>query len=214
MKHAIEADHVMAVASLTAQTANWRQSLRHGIIWGIGHTVMLLLVSVFIFLADLAVPEKIAGILEFLVGFMLLALGGHLFIQIRKNQIHIHCHEHDGQRRHIHFHSHLHHSDHNHQHLPLWRTLYIGLIHGMAGSASLILLTLSTVDTIGTALLYVLCFGVGSIAGMGTLSVILVVPFLYVEKRLQGFHKGVQWSTCLATVAIGLYIIVENQPFF
>ncbi|MEM9424610.1 MAG: HupE/UreJ family protein [Spirochaetota bacterium] len=192
MKHAVEADHLMAMVSFTAQAKSWRQSFQHGVTWGIGHTTTLFIFSLFVFLVDSVIPEKIASALEFVVGVMLVILGSHLLLTIGKKAKHPPTDSHDESKR-------------------LWRTLSVGLIHGMAGSAALILLTLSTVNSLGVGLLYVFCFGLGSIAGMGILSAILVLPFLYTEKYLQRFHWALQWCTSLGTVIFGIYIMI--QPF-
>ena len=59
---------------------------------------------------------------------------------------------------------------HAHEHGFRWRTLLVGLMHGMAGSAALLVLTVSQASSPAIGLGYVALFGIGSMIGMGALS--------------------------------------------
>lgn len=209
LRHALEIDHVAAVVNLTSSLKSVRASLRHGLTWGLGHTLTLFVFSLVVLLIDTVVPELLAHGLEFVVGVMLVVLGADTLRRMIQQRIHVHVHAHDGVE-HAHFHSHVHSTSHEHQHLPLWRTLAVGMVHGMAGSAALILLTLSTVSSFGEGLLYVLFFGVGSMLGMGTLSAALTVPFLLTENRLGRLQQGLQGLVGGGTILLGVLVMLEN----
>lgn len=209
LRHALEVDHVAAVVNLTSSLKSVRAALRHGLTWGLGHTVTLFLFSLVVLLIDTVVPEFLAHGLEFIVGVMLVFLGVDTLRRIYQQRIHLHIHTHDGVE-HAHFHSHAHSDSHEHQHAPLWRTLIVGMIHGMAGSAALILLTLGTVQSFWQGLLYVLLFGVGSMLGMGLLSAALTVPLLMTEKRLGALQQGLQGLVGCGTIFLGAVVMLEN----
>jgi len=193
MRHALEADHVAAVASLTHHNQSLSQAVRLGVAWGLGHTITLFLFGSVVLLMDNVIPVDIAEGLEMAVGGMLILLGADLLRRIYRDQIHFHHHQHQDDPPHFHLHSHAgehrrHHqaSPHNHQHLqgfPL-RALLIGLMHGMAGSAVVILLALETVSSPLQGMFYILMFGMGSIIGMALLSVVISIPMKLSAKRL------------------------------
>jgi sulfite exporter TauE/SafE len=207
MRHALEADHVAAVSSLATRSATPRECIRQGVFWGLGHTFTLSS-SAHVLLLDRVLPERLASGLELAVGVMLVVLGLDVLRRLAKERVHFHLHEHDGGVRHFHGHSHAGesaHRAHSHGHwrnVPL-RALVVGLVHGMAGSAALILLTLERVPSFAAGLLYMLLFGVGSIAGMALLSVVIAVPLRYSAAGLTRLHGLLHGAIGLATVAIG-----------
>ncbi len=209
MRHALEADHVAAVSSLATGSASPRECVKQGVFWGLGHTLTLFLFGSAVLLLDRVLPHRLASGLELAVGLMLVALGLDVLRRVWKGRVHFHLHEHEGGIRHFHGHSHAGESGewtHRHGHrgkLPL-RALAVGLMHGMAGSAALILLTLESVPNVGTGLLYILLFGAGSLAGMTLLSVVIAVPLRYSEKGLTRLHGFLQGAIGVATVTIGL----------
>ena len=216
MRHALEADHFAAVASLTSKGLSTRQSIRHGIAWGLGHTITLFLFGAAVLLIDRVIPVQLAETLELIVGAMLVLLGIDVLWRAYKNRIHYHLHKHDNESPHFHAHSHAGegehaNSEHKHKHnneFPV-RALFVGLIHGMAGSAALILLTLDSVPTIGLGLAYIALFGIGSIVGMGLLSMIISIPLRASSKRLTWLHNGLQFAIGACTLGIGTSIIAR-----
>jgi ABC-type nickel/cobalt efflux system permease component RcnA len=209
MRHALEADHVAAVSSLATRSASPRECVRQGVFWGLGHTFTLFLFGSTVLLVDRALPERLASGLELAVGLMLVALGVDVLRRLAKDRVHFHLHEHEDGVRHFHGHSHAGESAngaHGHGHwrkVPL-RALVVGLVHGMAGSAALILLTLESVPSVAAGLLYILLFGAGSIAGMALLSVVIAVPLRFSAAGLTRLHGLLHGSIGLATVAIGV----------
>jgi len=216
MRHALEADHVAAVASIATTTDSLKSALKHGSVWGIGHTLTLFLFGSIVILTDSIMPENMAMGLEFVVGIMLLALGIDVIRRMIREKVHFHTHQHGDNKPH--FHAHKHHNEtehdpkqHQHQHSSKFprKALYIGLMHGMAGSAALILLTLQTVNSPMTGLLYMLIFGIGSIAGMAALSVIIAIPLRYSEKGLTWLNNGLHSLIGIVTIALGSTIMYD-----
>jgi ABC-type nickel/cobalt efflux system permease component RcnA len=209
MRHALEADHVAAVSSLATRSASPRECVRQGVFWGLGHTLTLFLFGSAVLLLDRVLPEKLASGLELAVGVMLVALGADVLRRLAMERVHFHLHEHEDGVRHFHGHSHAGEpaeNAHGHGHrrkLPL-RALVVGLVHGMAGSAAIILLTLESAPSAAAGLLYILLFGVGSIVGMALLSVAIAVPLRFSAAGLTRLHGLLHGAIGLATVAIGI----------
>jgi ABC-type nickel/cobalt efflux system permease component RcnA len=225
MRHALEADHVAAVASLASKTISVGSAVKQGAAWGLGHTITLFLFSTIVIMTDSIVPEKFANGLEFIVGIMLIFLGGDVIRRLIRDKIHFHSHQHDNEVTHFHAHKHANnrtnnqtHSDsaHRHEHasgFPI-RALYVGLMHGMAGSAALIILTLQSVDSVATGLFYILMFGIGSIVGMAALSVIIAIPLHHSAKGLTWINNGFQVVIGITTIALGSTLIYDiGIPF-
>jgi ABC-type nickel/cobalt efflux system permease component RcnA len=217
MRHALDADHVAAVASLATKTTSVKSAIKQGAVWGLGHTITLFLFSTIVIMTDSIVPEKFANGLEFIVGIMLVFLGADVIRRLIRDKIHFHSHQHDNEVTHFHAHKHTdkkNHavSAHKHEHasgFPI-RALYVGLMHGMAGSAALIILTLKTVDSLTTGLLYILMFGIGSIVGMAALSVVIAIPLRRSAKGLTWLNNGLQGVIGIATIALGSILIYDT----
>ena len=217
MRHALDADHLAAVAAITTQQNNSiRSSIRHGLVWGLGHTITLFLFGSVIIWMDTVVPEKLTWFLQIGVGLMLIALGLDVLRRVIRDRIHYHIHRHNHSNAHIHAHSHqaepvheLSEHDHSHDHHFPVRTLMIGLMHGMAGSAALILLTMETVDTLWLGLWYMLLFGIGSMLGMAILSIIIAIPLKASAKGLTWMHNGLQAMIGLLTTGLGFSIVYQ-----
>lgn len=216
MRHALEADHLSAVASLATQTTSVQSAIKQGAVWGLGHTLTLFLFSSIIILSENVIPENLAMSLEFVVGVMLVVLGADVIRRLVRDKIHFHSHQHDNNEIHFHAHKHLNKKEHNpashnHEHytgFPL-RALYVGLMHGMAGSTALIILTLQSVDSVTTGMLYILMFGIGSIIGMAVLSVIIAIPLQHSAKGLTWLHNGLQAVIGVVTIALGTTLIYD-----
>ncbi|MDQ7010558.1 MAG: urease accessory protein [Mariprofundaceae bacterium] len=216
MRHALEADHVAAVASLATGSRSLRQTVMQGALWGVGHTLTLFLFGSVALMVDGVIPEQLAAMLEFAVGIMLVLLGLDVLRRLYQKRVHFHRHRHhDGVE---HFHAHRHqkkqpHDDsaHQHEHSSLFplRALLVGLMHGMAGSAALILLTMNSVENTAGALFYIAFFGIGSILGMALLSCVIAIPLRFSEQRLTRVYNGLHLSVALFTVTIGAMMIFE-----
>jgi len=217
MQHALEADHMAAVSSIAARESSVKRIVFHGAVWGVGHTLALMGFAGTVLVLGLEIGGQMVGWLEFGVGAMLVVLGGHVLYRLHRDRIHFHIHKH-GEQRHFHAHSHAgeqaehNTSRHNHRHrqgLPL-RTLLVGIIHGMAGSAALLILTTATQTSVVGGLVYVMIFGFGSILGMAALSVVIAVPFAYSAKYLNLAHGGLQFVVGAATMMLGGLVMLRH----
>lgn len=217
VRHAFEADHLAAVASLATGARGLRSGLVQGAAWGLGHTLTLLLVGGACLLLGQAVPAQWASGLEALVGVMLLALGADVLLRSRRQRVHVHVHRHDDGTRHWHAHRHEPQAAHDparHEHphprrLTL-RALAVGLVHGLAGSAALFLLTLQAVPSPGLGLAYIALFGAGSILGMTLLAAVIMVPLRAASPTLTRLQGGLEAAVGLATIGIGLRILFQH----
>jgi len=225
MRHAFESDHVAAVASLVTRSPSMRESIRMGSLWGLGHTVTLFIFGSAVMLMDHLIPERMALMLEFAVGIMLVLLGIDVVRRFMRERVHFHAHRHSDGTLHIHAHRHAHshtedeahpemvHTELSHEHMhadrfPL-RALLVGMMHGMAGSAALIVLTLQSVQSISTGLIYISLFGLGSIGGMAALSTAIMLPLRHSAKRHAGLHQYLQLGIGSATLLLGLVMMFE-----
>ena len=218
LQHALEADHVAAVSSLVCGKSEVKGIARHGAIWGLGHTLVLVTFGGGVIFLKMTIDDAFANGLEFGVGIMLVALGGNVLTRLWRQKIHFHAHRHGSGD--LHFHAHSHRGDpdphdlssHAHGH-PGWpRTFLVGLMHGMAGTAALVVLTATTFETPGLGFVFILVFGVGSIIGMVALSVVIAVPISLTARSLTRVNTGIQAAVGLATLAIGVVVIGKTFP--
>ena len=216
MQHALEADHVAAVSSIAARRADVADVVKHGLTWGIGHTLTLFVFAGAALGLGQAIPEHIARPIESAVGVMLVGLGTHVLWRLWRDRVHFHGHSHGDGTVHLHAHSHagetMPHAraPHAHGHGFRWRTLLVGLMHGMAGSAALLVLTVSQASSVAAGLGYVALFGIGSMFGMGALSALIAVPLALSARWLTWANSGLQGAVGVVTIAIGVRTIVET----
>jgi ABC-type nickel/cobalt efflux system permease component RcnA len=214
LKHALEVDHVAAVASLVSKTTSIRECLTLGTSWGLGHIITLFIFSSIVLILDTVVSAQLALTLEFFVGCMLVFMGGTIIKNIVKKRIHLHMHNHSDGTTHLHFHSHLQDNvEHQHTHPKQFsiRALLVGMMHGMAGSAALIVLTLDSVLSIGARLVYIFLFGVGSVVGMILLSLLIIIPLRHSEYAANHAYQGLQVFIGLVTLFLGMIIMYETS---
>ena len=218
MQHALEADHIAAVASIAARETTLKRAVTHGAAWGLGHTLTLMAVAGGVVVLGTTIDAQIAAYLEAVVGVMLIGLGGHLLYRLWRDRIHFHVHRHTGGAAHFHAHSHKGEaqahkkSSHDHTHprrLPV-RTVLVGMMHGLAGSAALLILTALTVDSPALGLIYIALFGIGSIAGMAALSAVIAVPMSYSARFVTWANRSLQAGVAVATAGLGIWIVIQS----
>jgi sulfite exporter TauE/SafE len=208
LRHALEADHVSTVATLASRSASKRQTISVAAAWGLGHTVSLALLGTLLAVLGATLPDRAVRILEVAVGVILVALGIGVFRRLTQKHLHVHVHEHDGLP-HLHAHTHGAETDsHEHVHVSLKRSLAIGGVHGLAGTAAVTVLALPAARSAIQALLYLIVFGVGSMLGMIALSFVVSLPFHAVGRRLGRLGIGLQALLGLADVAIGAWVVL------
>jgi hypothetical protein len=83
-------------------------------------------------------------------------------------------------------------------------------MHGMAGSAALLVLAVSQASSAVAGLGYVALFGIGSMVGMGALSAVIAVPLAVSARWLTWANGGLQGAVGLVTTAIGVTTIVST----
>ncbi len=209
-RHALEPDHIVAMVNILTKTKSFKKALSHGTAWGIGHTLTLLVVGTAILFFSLSIPRDVTLLFEAIVGLMIIVLGASVLFEIWKGKIHIHMHAHD-DIKHAHFHTHENAKNHIHQHdnSALSRPLIIGTIHGLAGSAALMLLVLSTIKSAFTGILYILVFGAGTVLSMAIISCIVSFPFIFTGKVYKNLHVWLNIGSGLGSILFGLLYIAR-----
>ncbi|MGH7393194.1 MAG: urease accessory protein [Candidatus Rokuibacteriota bacterium] len=208
LRHALDADHLAAMATFVSQEASVARSCLLGTFWGIGHTAALLVAGGVTIAFKTTISPAVESALESVVALVLIVLGVHVGLRALGGlRLHAHTHAHDGV---LHRHAHVHLGGggaHHHVHTTAIarRPLLMGVLHGLAGSAALMLLVLATIPSPATALLYVLVFGVGSTGGMVALSGLLGIPLaLAARSRSPRGYVVMQLAAGMATAVVGL----------
>ena len=216
MQHATEADHLAAVATLVTRQNSLRQTVRQGLAWGVGHTLTLMLFAgVVLWFGQSISPGWEAG-LETAVGLMLIVLGADVLRRLWRDRIHFHVHRHASAAEHVHAHGHRGEgahaeSPHDHAHARRWpmRALAIGMMHGLAGSAALVVLSMQAAPSVSIGLGYIALFGLGSIAGMALLSMVIALPLRLSADYLTGLHTSMTFLVGAFSCVLGAVMVAE-----
>ena len=210
LKHAIEADHLAAISAIVSERKSLLSSSLVGGLWGIGHTIALLIAGVVVLLLRVEIGERTAQALEFCVALMLIALGANALRKlVRGGKIHFHAHQH---RSRAHTHPHIHEgepetdADTHHGTSLNARPLLVGMLHGLAGSAALMLLVLSTVSSRLAGLGYIVVFGVGSIGGMLVMSAVVSLPIQMTAAHFKRTNRVVRMLAAIFSLGLGLFM--------
>jgi high-affinity nickel-transport protein len=220
MRHATDADHVIAVSTIVSRERAVRSAVFIGALWGLGHTLTLMLVGGAIVLFGLVIPPRLGMSMEFSVGLMLILLGawnlkafGRWLIPFIKNGEASH-------EEHPHSHHHVHGSsepgrgwfDLRFGKLPLYqiiRPFVVGVVHGMAGSAALALMVLPMIHDPYWAIVYLSVFGIGTIAGMMVITAAIAWPFAYTVARSTVLHRRLGLASGFISLGFGLFMIYQ-----
>ncbi len=222
LRHATDADHVVAVSTIVSEYRNAWRGIWIGASWGLGHTTPLLVLGIVILLlkdAVLSRYEDVAPFLEFGVGAMLVFLGVQVFWKLRRSRIHSHVHSED-VNAHVHIHAHgpegetpvdaqVHHGFFR-PGRPFFRvkSYVIGIVHGLAGSAAVMLVLLPQIASFWAGIGYLVLFGVGTVVSMGIITVGLGIPFA-VSARFEGLNRVVAWVAGAASLVFGAAIMSD-----
>jgi hypothetical protein len=229
MRHATDADHVVAIATIVARQRTLRGSALIGAVWGVGHTITIMAVGGAIILFGVVIPPRLGLSMEFAVGVMLVLLGvltltgaawrgaaaiGHRHAHAHGDYVHSHPHAHDA-------------AGHGHAEdrtplaeldrsilggLPMYqyaRPLIVGLVHGLAGSAAIALLVLTIIREPAWAIGYLLLFGVGTIGGMMLITLALAAPFALTSGALPRFNWQLRVASGLVSFGFGLFLVYD-----
>jgi high-affinity nickel permease len=209
LRHALDVDHLAAVSTLVSQRRGLLHSAGVGAVWGLGHTLALLAVGAVVITLGAHVPPALARGLELAVAAMLVGLGVRVLWTVRSGgTLHVHVHEHGG-RRHVHAHVHREPpgaaSPHHHR-VPPARPLLVGIVHGLAGSAALMLAVLASIASPSLAVAYLAVFGLGSIAGMAAMSALLGMPLALLGGRIARADVALRLAAGTGSIAVGLVL--------
>lgn len=209
LRHALDADHVAAVSTFVGGNRTVFRSCVVGTFWGIGHTAALLAAALLTSVLRLRIPPDVERALEAVVAVVVAALGAHVLLRaLGTLRVHRHEHTHDGSsHRHLHVHV-AGESTHSHAHLVRdgGRPLLMGMLHGLAGSAALLLLVLATLPSTTAALLYVAVFGIGSTVGMLLVSGLIGIPFAICGSS-ERLRVGLQIAVGAVSLGVGLAML-------
>jgi sulfite exporter TauE/SafE len=237
MRHATDPDHVIAVTTIVTNQRKTSRAAWIGAMWGVGHTLTILIVGAAIILFNLVIPVRLGLGMELSVGVMLILLGvrnlGSFVRTLPRSSatqpsevvlIHTHAHAHGD---HIHIHPHAHQTG-SHSHADeerpldqldrtfgkvafyqLLRPLLVGIVHGLAGSAAVALLILASIRNLSWAVAYLLVFGIGTIAGMMLITMSISSALHYVGNRFARLSHGLRMASGLMSVAFGLFLAYE-----
>src|SRR5271170_4939513 len=234
MRHATDPDHVIAVATIVSRQRSIRHAALIGVLWGLGHTITILIVGSAIILFGIVIPARVGLTMELSVGLMLILLGilnlsgilRWITETVTPSQPGSHSHPH-GHGDYIHSHPHGHSPEkHGHSKEPTpvsWmdrifgrlglyqviRPLAVGIVHGLAGSAAVALLVLTAIRVPSWAILYLLVFGIGTVAGMMLITAAIAVPFKFSDGRFARLNRSMGMVSGVVSLVFGLFIVYQ-----
>ena len=234
MRHATDPDHVIAVTTIVSRQRSVKHAAVIGALWGVGHTITIFVVGAAIILFGLAIPPRLGLAMELSVGLMLILLGilnlsgiirwvtekwtpaqkpAHFHPHVHGDYIHNHPHGHTPE---VHGHAEdatpVSWMDRTFGKLGLYnvlRPLAVGLVHGLAGSAAVALLVLTTIRVPAAAVAYLLVFGVGTIAGMMLITAVIAVPFTFSQSRFTRLNRTLGLASGAISLCFGLFIVYQ-----
>lgn len=236
MRHATDPDHVIAVTTIVSRQEKISRAALTGIFWGVGHTLTILLVGTAIILFGVVIPTRIGLSMEFSVALMLVILGvmnvaafmrsARAVAKVEHSAATVHSHHHShGDYIHTHPHGHV---PESHPHSPdktpvarmdrffgnsgiylQFRPLLVGIVHGLAGSAAVALLVLTTIRDPRWAIAYLLLFGIGTVAGMMLITMSIASAFTFFGKRHANFSARLGLASGVLSLAFGLLLVYQ-----
>jgi sulfite exporter TauE/SafE len=236
LRHATDPDHVIAVTTIVSRQRSMKHAGLIGLFWGIGHTITILFVGAAIILFNLVIPARVGLTMELAVGVMLIFLGLLNLTGITQWVTNRWMPEHRHGRI-IHTHSQVggvapqvdvqdcgagltSYPEDNTGNMfknslevfglyQILRPLVVGIVHGLAGSAAVALLVLTTIRNPRWGIVYLLVFGGGTIAGMMLITLIIGAPFAFSSSRFAPFHRGLAVASGLVSVGFGLFVTFQ-----
>lgn len=215
IQHAFEPDHIAAVSTQISKsrfiTKSTRQIIREsmtrssilGALWGAGHTTTLVLVGFLVYAMAITIPDHIFSGLEFAVGIMLVFLGITVILDKKIQFKHKHPHQHQDGTIHIDSHDH---DDFDHRHTH--KSYLIGLMHGLAGSGSLVVLTAASINDLGMVFGFIVIFGIGSMIGMILVGSMMGIPLAF-GNRITSIQRIFRYVTGIFSLVIGFNIMYQ-----
>jgi high-affinity nickel permease len=211
--HSLDPDHIVAVSTILCKCTSLRKSIVSATAWGAGHSVTVLVVGLLVLALSVSIPESILRLFDAAAGALLLVLGALLLRPIIAQKIHMRLHagepsvgahshseedsSHNHDHGHIHSHSHVH------------KSAFTGAVQGLAGSAALMLVTLTTVSSVPLGLAFIAVFGAGVILGMVCISLAISSILRYTAARLEKVHELISIVTGSISIGFGLFLILQ-----
>ena len=178
MRHATDPDHVVAVTTIVTRERSVSKAAGIGAVWGIGHTLTLLVVGGAIIVFKFAINARLGLSLELCVAIMLIVLGVLNLFNVRAKT-----------------------SD-----ITSARPFLVGVVHGLAGSAGAALLIVPLIDDPRWAAIYLLTFGLGTVAGMALITLTIAFPSLLATAHLPSFQRQLRLASGVVSLVFGLYL--------
>ena len=234
MRHATDPDHVVAVTTIVSRERTMLHAAAIGALWGIGHTFTILAVGSAIILFRLTIPPRVGLSMELSVGLMLILLGvlnltGVLrrameWLTLRRlgpaahshfifGRSMVHTHDEDGEPVLLDPYSILGWTPQWWKKLGLFhvlRPLVVGVVHGLAGSAAVALLVLTTISRPSWAIGYLLIFGLGTVAGMMLITAVIALPFAYSLQHFAQLNRSLALASGFLSVAFGFFLCYQT----
>jgi sulfite exporter TauE/SafE len=237
MRHATDPDHVIAITTIVARHRTTSGAAMIGALWGVGHTLTIMVVGAGIILLGWVIPPRVGLSLELSVGVMLIVLGllnlSGVLQRVTESvtlatsghsTLHAHPHSH-GDYVHSHLHGHV---PESHPHLPdqtplarldrrlgrlglyqLLRPLIVGVVHGLAGSAAVALLVLTTIGNSVWSIVYLVVFGLGTVVGMMLITAAIAWPFAYTGLRFTRLYQALRVASGVISLVVGLALAYQ-----
>ena len=212
-RHAFEPDHLAVVSTLATRQASPLAAVRLGLAWAAGHTASVGVVVAAIILAGVRLPASLWPVADVVVGALLVVLGGSVLYRYWRGGWHLHAHRHGtGEAAHLHLHSHAGSPAHGHAHprVDVRRSLAFGLLHGLAGSAAILVLLVAAAPTRGAQLAYFLAFGAGTGVGMLGVSLTLAGLVRAASRHGAGWARALHLGAAAASVVAGAALAVTT----
>lgn len=182
MRHATDTDHVVAVTTIVTRRRSLADALRIGALWGVGHSLTILVVGSGIILAGIVIPPRLELVMEFAVAMMLIGLGGWNLASAGPMEA---------------------------APAAAARPLLVGVVHGLAGSAAVALVVVATISDPLWSVACLLLFGLGTIAGMTAVTAAVAAPMLVTACRFERFSRSLQLASGTLSVAVGLALAAQ-----
>ena len=178
MRHATDPDHIAAVTTIVSRERSVGKAAWIGAVWGVGHTITLLLVGGAIIAFKIAFNARLGLSLELSVAIMLIVLGLLNIFDVRANT----------------------------RGIGASRPFFVGVIHGLAGSAGAALLIVPLIDDPRWAALYLFTFGLGTIVGMAVITLTIAVPSLLATAHLPSLQRSLRLASGTVSLVFGIYL--------
>ncbi len=175
--HCFEADHVLAVASISSKKVKYKSLFLEGASWGVGHSIPIIIIGISYSITKFFLLQNVSFSLELIVGVLLIVAGSYKMI--KKPTLHV-------------------------KENQVKAMLMVGILHGLAGSAAVILAYANQEETIIQSINYFLCFSIGSILGMGGINLVLGEI-----QNATKYIKKIQWLIPILTIGYGVYMIYK-----